>query len=147
MNSQAEKALGQVKWFNNKSGFGFITVMNGDHNGKDIFVHHSDLFVGEEQYRYLVTGEYVEFNLSELSSDDITDKDNKHKYKATNVKGVCGGTLMCEVRKNLRDEYSGTQDRFSNKPALNSSDEQVNKDWMVVRRKSTRTTSNQLQSR
>lgn len=146
METSAEKALGQVKWFNNKSGFGFITVMNGEHNGKDIFVHHSDLFVGEEQYRYLVTGEYVQFNLSELPIEDIKDKDNKHKYKATNVKGVCGGSLMCEIRKNLRDEYSDSHER-SNKPVLNSNDEQVNKDWMVVRRKSTKNNSYQNKSR
>ena len=84
MTTSAGKALGQVKWFNNKSGFGFITVMNGDHNGKDIFVHHSDLLVGEEQYRYLVTGEYVEFKLSELSDDNMKDKDDKHKFKIKN---------------------------------------------------------------
>jgi len=135
MTTSAGKALGQVKWFNNKSGFGFITVMNGDHNGKDIFVHHSDLSVGEEQYRYLVTGEYVEFTLSELPNDNMKDKDDRHKFKASEVKGICGGTLMCEVRKNLREEHSDQTDRMENKPGL---DEQQNKAWMVVRRKSTK---------
>lgn len=134
MTDQAEKALGQVKWFNNKSGFGFITVMNGEYVDKDIFVHHSDLNVSEEQYRYLVTGEYVEFKISELPNETDNDTDNKYKYKASLVKGVCGGTLMCEVRKNLRDEHSNSHDNFSNKPGLNSNDDKVNKDWMVVRR-------------
>ena len=135
MTTSAGKALGQVKWFNNKSGFGFITVMNGDHSGKDIFVHHSDLLVDEEQYRYLVTGEYVEFKLSELSDDNMKDKDDKHKFKASEVKGVCSGTLMCEVRKNLREEHTEQHERHGTRPDLNTKDEQTNKDWMVVRRK------------
>lgn len=138
MTTSAENALGQVKWFNNKSGFGFITVMNGEHISKDIFVHHSDLSVGEEQYRYLVTGEYVEFKLTEIQDEKVNDEDNKHKYKASNVKGVCGGQLMCEVRKNLRDEQSDSHERYSSRPILNTKDEQVNKDWMVVRRKSSK---------
>ena len=141
MTTSADNTLGQVKWFNNKSGFGFITVINGDHVSKDIFVHHSDLIVAEEQYRYLVTGEYVQFKLSEISGENTNGDDGKHKYKATYVKGVHGGTLMCEVRKNLRDEYSDTSDRSLNKPRLNSNDEQVNKDWMVVRRKQSKNTS------
>ena len=32
---------GNCKWFNNKIGYGFITVMDGEHKGKDIFVHHT----------------------------------------------------------------------------------------------------------
>ena len=48
------RILGRVKWFNNKAGYGFITVTDGDRSGKDIFVHHSGIKVGSEQYRYLV---------------------------------------------------------------------------------------------
>ena len=82
---------GQVKWFNTKTGFGFITVKSeGEHQGQDIFVHHSDLSVEGEQYRYLVMGEYVEFGLKQT--------DDEHKVKATEVRGIMGGTLMCKVR-------------------------------------------------
>jgi len=59
-----ERLLGRVKWFNNKAGYGFITVTDGSHSGSDIFVHHSAIGVSSEQYRYLVQGEYVEFGLS-----------------------------------------------------------------------------------
>jgi cold shock CspA family protein len=31
-----ERLTGMVKWFNNKAGFGFITVCDGEYSGKDI---------------------------------------------------------------------------------------------------------------
>ena len=65
--SGESRQLGIVKWFNNKAGFGFVTTL-GD-SGKDVFVHHSGVSVNREQYKYLVQGEYVEFNLSKSESD------------------------------------------------------------------------------
>jgi len=93
-----EKVLtGRVKWFNNKSGFGFITVVLSPDNesvvGQEIFAHHSSIVVGKEQFRYLVQGEYVEFTLSE-----ITEEGSAHKYQTSNVHGIGGGFLMCETR-------------------------------------------------
>ena len=65
MSSEEVKRLtGMVKWFNNKSGFGFITVCSeGDFSGKDIFAHYSSIRVTNSQYKYLVQGEYVDFNM------------------------------------------------------------------------------------
>ena len=60
------RLTGRVKWFNNKTGFGFISVVGGNDQFKDaseIFVHHSAVTVSQEQYRYLVEGEYVEFSV------------------------------------------------------------------------------------
>ncbi len=76
--SSASRFTGRVKWFNNKSGYGFITASTGDIKGTDIFVHHSSIVVSDQQYKYLVQGEYVEFSLNELSS-------GKHKYQATDM--------------------------------------------------------------
>ena len=87
---------GQVKWFNTKTGFGFITGLTGDHKDSDIFVHHSDLSVDEEQYRYLVMGEYVEF--------EVMDTEDEHKIKAHKVTGVLGGKLMCEIKNAVMKE-------------------------------------------
>ena len=88
---------GRVKWFNNKSGFGFVTVVLSSQDesliGKDIFTHHTSIVVGKEQFRYLVQGEYIEFSLNE-----ITDESSEHKYQTSNVKGIGGGFLMCETR-------------------------------------------------
>ena len=55
------RLLGRVKWFNNKAGFGFVTVLDGDKKGEDVFVHHTGVVVTDEQYKYLVQGEYVSF--------------------------------------------------------------------------------------
>ena len=55
-----ERLLGRVKWFNNKAGYGFITITDGTLSGTDVFVHHSSIKLqSEQQYRYLVQGEYV----------------------------------------------------------------------------------------
>lgn len=87
--------MGRVKWFNNKSGFGFITVTDGENPGSDIFVHHSAIKVDSEQYKYLVQGEYVEFTL-------VDTPDSKHTCQASNVSGIKGGKLMCETRREFR---------------------------------------------
>jgi len=87
---------GCVKWFNNRAGYGFITVTEGDHKEEDIFIHHSQIDVSEEQYKYLVQGEYVDFVLSE------TDGNEEHKWHAISVKGPNGGSLMCETRMRSR---------------------------------------------
>jgi len=83
--------VGCVKWFNNKAGYGFLTVMDGDKKGEDVFCHHSGITVSSEQYKYLVQGEYVSFSLRESDNDT-------HPYQAGDISGVCSGKLMCETR-------------------------------------------------
>jgi cold shock CspA family protein len=85
---------GRVKWFNNKAGYGFITVHDCETNEeRDIFVHHSEIRVEQSQYKYLVQGEYVEFLIAPLARE--TRENDIH---ATVVRGVNGGKLMCETR-------------------------------------------------
>ena len=91
MSSDNAKETGCVKWFNDKSGYGFISSCDGD---DDVFVHHTSLSVTGEQYRYLVAGEYVEYSKEPASND--------HEWQATNVTGVKGGKLMCETRNEIR---------------------------------------------
>lgn len=89
--SNAPRLTGMVKWFNNKAGFGFITVCgSGEHAGKDIFVHFSALRT--KLYKYLVQGEYVDFNLVKSDSDN-------HDYTAQDISGIMGGPIMCETRR------------------------------------------------
>lgn len=87
--SGESRQLGIVKWFNNKAGFGFVTTL-GDES-RDVFVHHSGVSVGREQYKYLVQGEYVQFQLTKSDNGD-------HEWQATEVTGVHSGPLMCETR-------------------------------------------------
>jgi len=89
--TSSERLTGRVKWFNNRAGFGFVTVMDGDKEDEDVFVHHSGIVVNSEQYKYLVQGEYVSFVLRESDNE-------AHPYQAGDVKGVLSGWLMCETR-------------------------------------------------
>jgi CspA family cold shock protein len=93
--TSSDRLVGRVKWFNNKAGYGFITVSDGDRAGSDVFVHHSGVVVGNEQYKYLVQGEYVSFKLDHTPG-------GKHEYQAGEVSGINGGKLMCETRREFR---------------------------------------------
>ena len=115
---QGERALARVKWFNSKSGFGFLTVTNGAHNGRDIFVHHSAIGVLSQQYKYLVEGEYVELFVLPLQSGE-------HEFQATNVCGVNGGKLMCETRNENRVHRTSFK-------STSSSNEQEKKEFTLV---------------
>lgn len=79
--------IGQVKWFSDKLGYGFVTINEGTDKGKDIFVHHSGIKPANSNYKTLRKGEYVNFNIVKgingLQGVDIT--------------GINGGPLMCDI--------------------------------------------------
>lgn len=84
---------GQVKWFKDAIGYGFITVLNGPEDkdiwkviGRDIFVHHTDVIPSLSTYKTLVRGEYVSFTLNKGAKD----------IQAVNVRGMFGGSLLCD---------------------------------------------------
>ena len=107
---------GRVKWFNSKYGYGFITlvkkaVVEGGSEAddeprldSDIFVHHSSINVASEQYRYLMQGVYVEFQIVKSTSD-------KYRFQAAAVSGCGGGKLMCETKKEMYDARVSTEPR------------------------------------
>jgi cold shock CspA family protein len=104
--SVSERLTGRVKWFNNKAGYGFITITDGPQSGNDIFTHHSSINVENQQYKYLVQGEYVEFSLTKTTSGN-------HEYQASDVSGIKGGKLMCETRREFkiaRSNYKSTDE-------------------------------------
>jgi CspA family cold shock protein len=50
---------GKVKWFNNKKGYGFISL----DDGSEVFVHHS--CIDGEGFRTLEDGQEVELEVSD----------------------------------------------------------------------------------
>ena len=62
-------AKGQVKWFDQKKGYGFITREDGD----DLFVHYSA--ISGDGFKTLDEGDEVEFEISQ----------GKKGLQATNV--------------------------------------------------------------
>jgi cold shock CspA family protein len=60
--------------------------------GKDIFVHYSSINAVNAQYKFLLQGEYVEFNI-------LMTNGGKYEYHSANVSGIKGGTIMCETKK------------------------------------------------
>ena len=94
------KYTGQVKWFNNKIGYGFITVLD-DNLNKDVFVHHMNICPLESNYRTLKMGEYVEFILD-------TNCEGTNSEQAVNVTGIKGKELQCDFihRLNKNKKFS-----------------------------------------
>ena len=103
VSSSAQRTTGRVKWFNNKAGYGFITATTGAQAGTDVFVHHSGLAVSSEQYRYLVQGEYVEFQMNSVEG-------GAHRFQAADVSGIGRGMLMCETRRTFRETQPSEQE-------------------------------------
>ncbi len=101
---QSDRLTGQVKWFNTKAGYGFITGCNGDYANQDIFIHYSSIKVTNSQYRYLVQGEYVEFDVVKTEGD-------KHEHHAVNVSGLNMGPIMCEARRTATLSRGGESSR------------------------------------
>ena len=95
------KHTGCVKWFNNKSGYGFITLLNED-TQKDVFVHHMNISTLESNYRTLKMGEYVEFVLD-------TNCDGPHNEQAVNVTGIKGMELQCDFIHRLNKKKKFTK--------------------------------------
>jgi len=77
MKKRGAEVRGNVKWFNNDKGYGFIEYKDNE----DIFVHYSA--IKQEGYKTLTEGQLVEFELIE------TEKG----LQAINVVAVVGTTV------------------------------------------------------
>lgn len=94
--------IGVCKWFNKKLGYGFITVLENDKKGHNVFVHHSGIKPLNSQFRTLRKGEYVHFDLDH----------GKNGLQAMNVTGILGGPLMCDNM--IQRKYVRTDTQINN---------------------------------
>ena len=107
-----KRSIGNVKWFNNRSGYGFITYQGSD-GPVDVFAHHTALVVGKtDMFKYLVEGEYVSFDW------ESTKPGTNHQWQAGNITGVNGGPLMCETREARRPPPEQSQKRRRRGPVV-----------------------------
>ena len=129
---------GRVKWFNKKSGYGFVTITDGERSGDDVFVHHSGVRVESEQFKYLVQGEYISFILAETEHE-------KHKVQAWDVRGINGGMLMCETLNEIRaarQEHNSSKTGDTQQTTQSSHNRRTNR-----RRNNGRQTNRRIQRR
>ena len=101
----------RVKWFNRTAGWGFVSLTNSASKNKndDIFVHWKSLEVENEQYKYLVNGEYIHLKINYTPEGD-------HSYQATNVTGIDGGKLMCETRNEDNESQRSNESKSQQHP-------------------------------
>ena len=111
VSSSAQRTTGRVKWFNNKAGYGFITATTGAQAGTDVFAHHSGLAVASQQYRYLVQGEYVEFQMNSVEG-------GAHRFQAADITGIGRGMLMCETRRTFREGQQSSEQETQSAPPM-----------------------------
>ena len=99
-NESVGKYTATCKWFNDKLGFGFVTICDGEDKGKDIFVHHSGIKPLNSIYKTLKKGEYINFNIV----------NGLNGLQAVDVTGINGGPLMCDhvTGKKINDFSTNT---------------------------------------
>jgi len=131
-----ERIVGQVKWFDNRLNYGFITIVTPnftlpDGASQDVFVHQSHISPQRSTYRTLYKGEYVSFELTPVGEGGETS----HAYQAVSVTGVEGGDLMCDIstqhpfRSNQRRNRRNYDNRDNNRrPRTNTRTNNRNSD-------------------
>lgn len=91
---------GTCKWFNNQKGYGFIT----DSEGKDVFVHHSNIIM--DKFRYLNENDIVDFELG---------AGNDGRQQAINVKPILTIRMIEDSLKEDNLYVKNMKDAFENK--------------------------------
>ena len=109
------KEIGNVLWFDQKKGFGFVKVItpDSDLNGNEVFVHYSQIQC-ESSYKKLYPGENVSLNVDENENSD----DPKKKYVSSEITGLFGSKLLVDneeyivkvIRKRENRKLSGDGD-------------------------------------
>lgn len=105
---------GTCKWFDTQKGYGFIT----DSEGKDVFVHHSNIIM--DKFRYLNEDDIVNFELG-------AGKDGRQQ--AVNVQPVL---TMKTVKDSLKEENLYVKEIKADKNTIIMNALGMKKGYMVV---------------
>jgi cold shock CspA family protein len=106
-----ERLFGMVKWFDKMKGYGFVQQLQTEN---DYFVHFSQLKCNDDhRTKYLVAGEYIQFNISETDGASTSQNTENHSLVAVNVTGIMDGPLLYESQQQSRS-YHHREGGFSN---------------------------------
>jgi CspA family cold shock protein len=79
---------GYVKWFDNRKGYGFITLdLEDESEDNDIFVHFSAIQGDDDEYKTLYEGDKVEFEVTEgekgkqASNVEVVERGNREQNR------------------------------------------------------------------
>jgi cold shock CspA family protein len=107
--------VGNVVWFDQKKGFGFVKIITPDseHLGKEIFVHYTSINT-ESHFKKLFPGENISLNV-EKNKEENSGKD----FISKDVSGLYGSPLLVDnptymikvIRK--RENYKTEEDSTS----------------------------------
>ena len=100
--------VGNVLWFDQKKGFGFVKIITptSDFSGREIFVHYTSI-QSQNRFKKLLPGENVSLNIVKN-----TDENNNGKeFISENVTGLYGSNLLVDndqyIMKVIRKRVSG----------------------------------------
>ena len=90
-------------------GFGYITVLENELIGQDIFVHHTAIGVNGRIYKYLVQGEYVSIEVAHSDNEKHIGNDKNNTEIMT--------TMEATVHQKAQESWQNNrekQDSFKN---------------------------------
>ena len=91
---------GKVSWFDQKKGFGVVIS-----DGKEYFIHHSEIITESSNYKNLDKEEEVEFE---------SFKQNENKLCAKKLTGINGGKLNFEKGNNTSKNKKKKRKKYKN---------------------------------
>jgi len=114
-NTTYGKEVGNVIWFDQKKGFGFIRIINPDseYHQKELFVHYTSI-ESLNRFKKLYPGENVSLTVSKNTGEVTEGKE----LVTSNVTGLYGSELLVDnpnyfvkiIRK--RNDDNGGGDEF-----------------------------------
>ena len=86
--------VGNVIWFDQKKGFGFIKIITpeSEYSEKEVFVHYSSV-KSENRFKKLYPGENVSLDVIKNTSENTNGKE----YICDNVTGLYGSSLLVDL--------------------------------------------------